>query len=92
MKKTVRRLLFFFTLVFVIILSFSLVQAATPSIVLNAVNIKAPYTTGSHNFDTEGRNNEVEADANHDAKTGIVNTIASSSPGRNRRSSGWGRF
>ena len=89
MKKTVRRLLFFFTLVFVIILSFSLVQAATPSIVLNAVNIKAPYTTGSHNFDTEGRNNEVEADANHDAKTGIVNTIASSSPGRNRRSSAW---
>ena len=73
----------------IVILSFSLVHAATPGVVLNALTMNEPYATGSHNFGTDGRRNEVEADASHDASAGIINVMARSLPSSGRTSSAW---
>ena len=89
MKKNRCWFLFFFALGLIVILSFSLVQAATPGVVLNALTMNEPYATGSHNFGTDGRRNEVEADASHDASAGIINVMARSLPSSGRTSSAW---
>jgi hypothetical protein len=86
-----RHLLFFFTLVFVIILSFSLVQGATPGLVQNVASMSEPYATGINDSGiSEGRPSDAEVDASYDLSEGITNALAGSFPSNNNRvSSAW---
>jgi hypothetical protein len=75
-----------FTLFLILVMCFSIVQAATPSIVLNNVIMTAPYSTGSHDSDTGGKG-DAEADADHDLSTGTAYARAFSVVNSNGRSS-----
>jgi len=75
-----------FTLFLIVVICFSIVQAATPSIVLNSVIVTAPYSTGSHDSDTGGKG-DAEADADYDLSTGTAYARAFSSVDRKSISS-----
>jgi hypothetical protein len=77
-----------FSLVLLLIMGFSIVQGADPTLVQNVATMKAPYSNGDDNSDghEEGRSSQTD-DADYDEATGLAYVLATSSSGPTHGSS-----